>query len=94
LDQRKKKGLRAQHWLIRKEWVQHFDNWAHSDGLSSVFSMLLQNDLDILHPQLKKWNNSSNLWERRQSVVCLFYYGRTRENFMLIRFYTSIKFPL
>lgn len=82
LDQRKKKMLNVSHWPILKEWVKYVDNWAHSDGLSSVFSMMLQHHLEILHPQLKIWNKSKNLWERRQSVVCLFYYSRTREQFL------------
>lgn len=81
LDQHKKKKLSVAHWPILKEWVKYVDNWAHSDGLSSVFSMMLQQDLDLLLPQLKVWNASKNPWERRQSVVCLFYYSRTRKNF-------------
>jgi 3-methyladenine DNA glycosylase AlkD len=82
LDQRKKKGLTENHWPFLKEWVKYVDNWAHSDGLSSVFSMLLQHHLDILYPQLIKWNTSKNIWERRQSVVCLFYFSSTRKKFL------------
>jgi 3-methyladenine DNA glycosylase AlkD len=82
LDQRKKKILKASHWPILKEWVKYVDNWAHSDGLSSVFSMMLQNDLELIYPQLVTWNKSKNPWERRQSIVCLFYYSRTRKHFL------------
>lgn len=82
LDQRKKKILKAAHWPILKDWVKYVDNWAHSDGLSSVFSLMLQNELDLIYPQLVKWNKSKNPWERRQSVVCLFYYSRTRKHFL------------
>jgi 3-methyladenine DNA glycosylase AlkD len=82
LDLRKKKILKAAHWPILKEWVKYVDNWAHSDGLSSVFSKMLQNDLELIYPQLVTWNKSKNPWERRQSIVCLFYYSRTRKHFL------------
>ena len=82
LDQHKKKKLHVTHWPILKDWVLYVDNWAHSDGLSSVFSLMLQHHLDIIYPQLKKWNRSKNPWERRQSLVCLFYYSRTRKHFL------------
>jgi 3-methyladenine DNA glycosylase AlkD len=82
LDQRKMKKLEVTHWPMLKEWVKYVDNWAHSDGLSSVFSMILQNDLELIYPQLVTWNKSKNPWERRQSLVCLFYYSRTRKHFL------------
>jgi len=82
LDQHKKKRLKLEHWPLLKEWVKYVDNWAHSDGLSSVFSIMLQNDLELIYPQLVTWNKSKNPWERRQSIVCLFYYSRTRKHFL------------
>jgi 3-methyladenine DNA glycosylase AlkD len=81
LDYRKKRVLKSEHWSLLKEWVKHVDNWAHSDGLSSVFTVLMQNHLALLYPQLQQWNKSKNPWERRQSLVCLFYYSRTRKSF-------------
>lgn len=63
-------------------WVKHIDNWAHSDGLSKYLTRLLENNdsqkemLGIL----KKWNASKNLWERRQSLVNLYYYARTKKD--------------
>jgi 3-methyladenine DNA glycosylase AlkD len=82
LDQHKQKKLDITHWGSIKDWVRYVDNWAHSDGLSSIFSMMLQHHLDVLYPQLVQWNKSNNLWERRQSLVCLFYYSRTRKQFL------------
>lgn len=61
-------------------WVKHIDNWAHSDGLSKYLTRLLEDHStksDMLSI-LKKWNSSKNLWERRQSLVSLFYYARTK----------------
>ena len=62
-------------------WVKYIDNWAHSDLLSKFLSRLLE------HPEskektfewLQKWNDSKNLWERRQSLVSLFYYAKTKK---------------
>ncbi len=82
LDQHKKKKLKPEHWPLLKEWVKYVDNWAHSDGLSSVFTIMLQNHLELIYQQLQIWNKSKNIWERRQSLVCLFYYSRTRKQFL------------
>jgi 3-methyladenine DNA glycosylase AlkD len=82
LDQHKKKKLKPEHWPLLKEWVKYVDNWAHSDGLSSIYTIMLQNHLYLIYPQLQQWNNSKNIWERRQSLVCLFYYSRTRKQFL------------
>lgn len=82
LDLRKKRVLKSIHWLVLKEWVKYVDNWAHSDGLSSIFTIMLQDDLKLIYHQLQSWNKSKNPWERRQSLVCLFYYSRTRKKFL------------
>ena len=82
LDQYKKKRLKPEHWPLLKEWVKYVDNWAHSDGLSSVFTIMLQDHLEVIYTQLQNWNQSNNPWERRQSLVCLFYYSRTRKHFL------------
>ncbi len=31
---------------------------------------------------IKKWNSSTNLWERRQSLVSLYYYTRTKKEYI------------
>jgi len=60
-------------------WTDKIDNWAHSDGLSGLYSYLLEINPNILLPQLKKWNKSKNPWERRQSVVSLLHYHTKRK---------------
>lgn len=69
-------------WNVVRDWITHTDNWAHSDALSAVNSLLLEEMPTIVFPQLKKWNKSLNSWERRQSVVSLLYYHRQRNNFL------------
>lgn len=62
-----------------KNWVGKIDNWAHSDGLSDIFSYLLEKDAAIVYPQIKIWNKSENPWERRQSIVALLEYSKKRK---------------
>lgn len=74
---------------VLKSWLPQLDNWAHSDGLSSLLAELLElaiesskKDPALLNEHLKlrvKWNKSKNFWERRQSVVSLLYYSTLRE---------------
>lgn len=66
------------------QWVTSVDNWALSDNLSKYLTRLLENPLTkkSFLKQLKTWNSSSNLWERRQSLVSLYYYARTKKEFI------------
>jgi len=66
-------------WHSIKTWTPKIDNWAHSDGLSGLYSTLLEIIPDTVLPQLKKWNTSKNPWERRQSVVSLMHYHSKRK---------------
>lgn len=73
-------------------WVKKVDNWAHSDSLSKYLTRLIE------HPEsqnemltiLKKWNSSKNLWERRQSIIALYYYARTKKQH--VSFELSLEF--
>jgi 3-methyladenine DNA glycosylase AlkD len=61
-------------------WVKHVDNWAHSDSVSKYLTRLIEYDdtSEGILNLLSKWNTSKNLWERRQSLITLFYYARTK----------------
>ena len=65
-------------WPVIKKWVKVIDSWDTSDTLSSIFSYMLENSAQTIYPQLEKWNISKNAWERRQSIVSLLYYSRSR----------------
>jgi len=62
-------------------WVRYVDNWGHSDNLSKFLSRLVegQETRESMLRHIHSWNRSKNLWERRQSLVALFYYARTRK---------------
>lgn len=69
---------------ILPQWVEKVDNWAHSDSLSKYLTRLLEHKTSHkeLLSILKIWNSSSNLWERRQSLISLYYYARTKTEFI------------
>lgn len=74
------------------KWVKHVDNWAHSDNLSKFLSRLAELP-ETREPMLKyieRWNGSKNLWERRQSLVALFYYARTRKQHLPYEYVTGL----
>ncbi|MBC7862081.1 MAG: DNA alkylation repair protein, partial [Bacteroidia bacterium] len=73
-----KKADKKVLWNFMKGWIKSTDNWAHSDGLSCYYTKILEEHEELVFPQLKKWNTSKNLWERRQSLVSLMYYQRTK----------------
>lgn len=61
-------------------WVNYVDNWGHSDTLSKLYTRFLEIDefSDTFLATLKKWNKHKNPWLRRQSMVALLYYSRTK----------------
>ncbi len=69
---------------ILPKWVKTVDNWAHSDNLSKFLSRLLEHEdtKDEMFKHIQKWNKSKFMWERRQSLVSLFYYSRTKTNYI------------
>lgn len=89
---------------ILKSWLPHLDNWAHSDGLSSLLAELLElslrsskKDTVLVKEHIKlrlKWNKSKNFWERRQSVVSLLYYSTLREKILPFKILISFVDPL
>jgi 3-methyladenine DNA glycosylase AlkD len=77
-------------WNTIKQWTSTIDNWAHSDGLSKIYSHMLELLGKNVYAQLEKWNTSSNPWERRQSIVSLLYYRRNRKVFLAFEAYISL----
>jgi 3-methyladenine DNA glycosylase AlkD len=62
-------------WPMVRGWVGRVDNWAHADGLASVYSHLLEHQRDEVFPQLQAWNADVDLWPRRISLVSLIHYS-------------------
>ncbi len=77
-------------WKTIKHWQNTVDNWGLCDGLSKIYTKILELIPDEVLKQLEKWNKSKNLWDRRQSVVSLLYFSRTKK--VVLPFDTIIKF--
>ena len=63
-------------------WVKRIDNWALSDEYSNVMAKLNEYKSAEFKNIFDKWNNSSNPWERRASMVGLQYYSQMRKKYV------------
>lgn len=77
-----RKQADPQLWPVMRKWVDRVDNWCHSDQLSGVYSHLLEQEFDVVYPQLVAWNRSEDIWQRRASLVSLVHYSGKRSVFL------------
>jgi 3-methyladenine DNA glycosylase AlkD len=73
-----KKSIK-QMWPVVFRWQDDIDGWGLCDAMAKIYTNILTLLPDKVYSQLKKWNKDSNLWKRRQSVVSLLYYSRTKK---------------
>ncbi len=78
-SQMKDKIFLVDSWNIIKTWQEKVTNWGNCDALSKIYTKILELIPDKVLEQLKKWNKSTNLWDRRQSIVSLLYFSRTKK---------------
>jgi len=62
-------------WPVVRQWSDRVDNWCHSDGLSAIYSRILESNYAETYPQLESWNSVDNEWLRRISLVSLIHYS-------------------
>ena len=62
-------------------WATEIDNWALSDNLCSHYAKIFEHAPKKLSETFLNWNQHSNLWLRRISMVSLMYYSRARKKF-------------
>ena len=79
---RRKPDELAQLWPVVKDWIEIVDCWDSSDELSSIYARVLEVDelANQVHAVLRSWNRSPNPWKRRQSILSLLYYSRSRRS--------------
>lgn len=82
------KEFLADSWDVIKQWQTKVENWGMCDALSKIFTKVLEIIPENVLNQLKQWNTSANPWDRRQSVVSLLYFSRTKK--VLLPFDTII----
>lgn len=75
---RKRRELRLKRFKDLLAMAGDIDNWAHSDSLSSVLAEVLEAKPGLFKTY-QKWNRSKNPWLRRQSLVGIYCYARSRK---------------
>jgi 3-methyladenine DNA glycosylase AlkD len=60
---------------VVRQWSKRVDNWCHSDGLSALYSRILERYQATVYPQIASWNHSKSEWLRRISLVSLIHYS-------------------
>jgi len=78
---KKEAELRAM-WPVIVHWQDEVDDWGLCDSLSKIYTRILEIMPDEVYAQLVKWNADGNLWRRRQSIVSLLYYSRTKKIYL------------
>jgi 3-methyladenine DNA glycosylase AlkD len=80
-----KKQVPANLWSVVKNWTPRIDNWCHSDGLSAIYSRIVESNQKEVYPQLLEWNQAESEWLRRISLVSLIHYSGKNAVFMPLK---------
>lgn len=75
----KKEAELKEMWPVIAGWQDQVDDWGLCDALAKIYTKILVVLPQEVYKQLKKWNTDENLWKRRQSLVSLLYYSRTKK---------------
>jgi len=89
-----KQELHDQLWKTSVSWQEDINDWGLCDALAKVNTKVLETHPDTVYKQLSHWNKDKNLWKRRQSVVSLLYYSRTKKVFLPFEQITALIQPL
>lgn len=77
----KKETELREMWPIIMHWQDQVDDWGLCDALAKIYTKILVIAPKEVYEHLKKWNTEKDLWKRRQSVVSLLYYSRTKKQY-------------
>jgi 3-methyladenine DNA glycosylase AlkD len=66
-------------WPVIVKWQDKVNDWPLCDALAKIFTKVLVVVPVKVYAQLEKWNKVSDPWKRRQSVVSLLYFSRTKK---------------
>ena len=81
-------------WPVIVEWQNSVDDWGLCDSLSKVYTKIIEVNEAAVYVQLKAWNTDEDKWKRRQSVVSLLYYSRTKKRFLTFSQIEQLTHPL
>lgn len=69
-------------WNIIKTWQDQVSDWGTCDALAKLYTKILELIPRKVLPVLKRWNRSPDLFKRRQSIVSLLYFSRTKKRIL------------
>jgi len=69
-------------WQTSCSWQNDVCDWGLCDALAKLNTKALEVFPDEVYRQLCEWNTSADLFKRRQSVVSLLYFSRTKKVFL------------
>ncbi len=69
-------------WPVIMKWQDDVTDWPLCDALAKIYTKILVVAPGSVYATLKKWNKDGGLWKRRQSVVSLLYYSRTKKDYL------------
>ncbi|MFC0514802.1 DNA alkylation repair protein [Mucilaginibacter angelicae] len=81
-------------WPVIVCWQDQIDDWGLCDALAKIYTKILEVMPDKVYAQLQHWNSDPNLWKRRQSLVSLLYYSRTKKQYLTFTQISSLITPL
>jgi len=90
----KKEAQLLEMWPVIVKWQDQVDDWGLCDSLSKIYTRILEVIPGEVYTQLQEWNTDKNLWKRRQSVVSLLYYSRTKKVYLTFDQISSLVIPL
>jgi 3-methyladenine DNA glycosylase AlkD len=77
----KKETELKEMWPVIVRWQDQVDDWPLCDALAKIYTKALEAIPEEVYAQLKQWNRDENPWKRRQSLVSLLYYSRTKKRY-------------
>jgi hypothetical protein len=90
----KKEAQLLEMWPVIVKWQDQVDDWGLCDSLSKIYTRILEVIPNEVYPQLQQWNTDQDLWKRRQSIVSLLYYSRTKKVYLTFDQISSLVIPL
>ena len=84
----------AAMWPVIVRWQDSVDDWGLCDSLAKVYTKILRVEPKEVYRVLQRWNKDKDLWKRRQSVVSLLYYSRTKKEYPSFRDIAALITPL
>ena len=83
LEQHMKKQAHLEEmWPVIVKWQDSVDDWGLCDALAKIYTKVLVVLPVEVYRVLQQWNTDGDPWKRRQSVVSLLYYSRTKKEYL------------